>query len=196
MNAGHPGAATCCRLVSVGRINRAVDRVDPAFALLVADGGHDQQIARAGRGDVRKAHAFGLVACELFGLVLNQIERRTAGNANGAGAALGIDVPAGGCAANLRGHVRENDDGEFEPLRLVHGHQAHAVAALFENRRLAGLAVFGLLAQLVDEPAERNPSVRFVAARELGHVKHIRQHLLAAMLERKPDVRARGLEQR
>ena len=112
------------------------------------------------------------------------------------GAALGIDVPAGGCGAHLRGHVGENDDGEFEPLRFVHGHQAHAVAALFENRRLAGLAVFGLLAQLLDESAERNPSIRLVTARELGDVKHIRQHLLAAMLERKPHVRARGLEQR
>ena len=127
--------------------------------------------------------------------MLNQIERRTAGNANGAGAALGIDVAARGCAADLRCHVRENDDGEFEPLRLVHGHQAHAVAALFENRRLAGLAVFGLLAQLLDETAKRNPSIRFVTARELGDVKHVRQHLLAAMLERKADVRARSVEQ-
>ena len=78
----------------------------------------------------------------------------------------------------------------------MHGHQAHAVAALFEDRRLAGLAVFGLLAQLLDESAERNPSIGFVAACELGDMQHVRQHLLAAMLERKPHVRARGLEQR
>ena len=86
--------------------------------------------------------------------------------------------------------------GNSRPFGLVHGHQAHAVAALLENRRLAGLAVFGLLAQLLDESAERNPSIGFVTARELGDVKHIRQHLLAAMLERKADVRAGGLEQR
>ena len=78
----------------------------------------------------------------------------------------------------------------------MHGHQTNAVTALFKDRRLSGLAVFGLLAQLLDKSAERNPSLRFVTARKLGDVQHVRQHLLAAVLERKPHVRAGGFEQR
>ena len=34
------------------------------------------------------------------------------------------------------GDVRQDDDRELEAFRLVHRHQAHAVASLFENRRL------------------------------------------------------------
>ena len=75
-------------------------------------------------------------------------------------------------------------------------HQPDAVAALFEDRRLSGFAALGLLAQLVDESAKRNAAFGFVAARQLGDVRNIREHLLAAMLECKPDVRAGGFEQR
>ena len=49
----------------------------------------------------------------------------------------------------------------------MHGHQTNPVTALFKDRRLSGLAVFGLLAQLLDESAERNPSLNLVAARKL-----------------------------
>src|SRR5687767_12513846 len=91
--------------------------------------------------------------------------------------------------------VMSASDGELESLRFVHGHQADAVAALFENRRLARLAVFGLLAQLLDKSAERNPAIRSVTACELGDVKHIRQHLLVAMLEGEVDLGAGGVEE-
>ena len=39
-----------------------VQRLDPALAFFVADGGNHQQISRAGRGDIREPRTLGLVA--------------------------------------------------------------------------------------------------------------------------------------
>ena len=178
------------------RIDPPIQRLDPPFPLLIAHRRHDQQISRARRGDVRKPHSLGLVTREFFRLVLNQIAWGTAGNPNRARALPGIEIPARRSGAQFRGDVGKYDDGEFEPFRFVHGHHADAVAALFENRGLSCLTVFGLRAQLLDESAKRDPSVRLVTACELRDVKHIGQHLLAAMLQRKPHMHARGIEQR
>ena len=73
-------------------------------------------------------------------------------------------------------------------------HHAHAVAAFFEDGRFAGLAVFGLLTQLVNEAAERNAAVGLVAARKLGDVEDVGEDLFAAMFESEPDVDTRGVE--
>ena len=43
--------------------------------------------------------------------------------------------------------------------------------------------------------AERNAAFGFVTARQLGDVQHVCEHLLAAMLEGEPDVRAGGFKQ-
>ncbi len=74
-------------------------------------------------------------------------------------------------------------------------HQPHAVAAFFEDRRFPGFAALGLLSQLVNKSAKRNAAFGLIAARQLGDVRNIGEHLLPAMLERKPDVRAGGFEQ-
>src|SRR5438105_5239821 len=96
----------------------------------------------------------------------------------------------------LRGDVHQNDDRELEPLRLVDGHQADAVAALFENRRLGGIAGFGVFAKILEKSSERNAALGFVAPRQLGDVGDVREHLLASVLQREADVRAGRLEQR
>ena len=96
----------------------------------------------------------------------------------------------------LRGDVHQNDDRELEPLRLVDGHQADAVAALFENRRLGGIAGFGVFAKILEKSSERNAALGFVAPRQFGDVGDVREHLLASVLQREADVRTGGLEQR
>ena len=76
----------------------------------------------------------------------------------------------------------------------MHGHQADAVAALFENRRLGGLAG-RRRPQLVDEAAERDAAARLMLARELGDVEHVGERLLARRPQDEADVRARLGEQ-
>ena len=84
--------------------------------------------------------------------------------------------------------IGEDDDGELQAFGLVDGHQLHAIAAFFENRRLGGRGL-GSLLQFFDEPSERNTSCRLVLPRELGHVQDIRQRLLPARSQNKAHVR-------
>ena len=77
------------------RVERAVQQLDPAgVEALVADRRHDQQIAGARRGDVGDAQPFGLVALRLVRLVLAQLGRRPAGEAQRAQAARRVDAAA------------------------------------------------------------------------------------------------------
>ena len=55
-------------------------------------------------------------------------------------------------------------------------------------------SIVRLLAQLVDEPTEGKATLDLVLAREFGHVEHVSQHLLTAMLRGESHVRARRLE--
>ena len=105
-------------------------------------------------------------------------------------------VRAGDGRAESRRHVRQDHDGKFQSFGFMDCHQPDAVAAFLEDRRFSGFAALGLLAQLVDESPKRNAAFGFVAARQIAHVRNIGEHLLAAMLERKADVRAGGIEQR
>ena len=73
----------------------------------------------------------------------------------------------------------------------MHRHQAHAVTALFENRRFGDLGRLRRLAQLLDEAAERDAASRLVLACELGDVEHVGERLLASRSEDEADVRAR-----
>jgi hypothetical protein len=68
-----------------------------------------------------------------------------------------IDQAVRAIAPQLRRHVGEDHDRKLEALGLVHRHQPHAVAALFENRRFGRLAAIRLLAQFFDEASERQP---------------------------------------
>jgi hypothetical protein len=69
-------------------------------------------------------------------LVIEELSRRPAAEFDRAEIARCIHVAAGVGAAHLARQIRENDDAELEPLRLVHGHQPNAVAAFFDDRRL------------------------------------------------------------
>ena len=53
----------------------------------------------------------------------------------------------------------------------------------------------GRRAQLVDEPAERNPAAGLVLPRELGDVQHVGERLFAGRPQDEADVRARLAQQ-
>ena len=121
-------------------INRRCQRVQPsALVGSVADGGHDEEIAGAGRGDIREAFGLRPVARGFLGVVQQQVDRRPAADLQRAEILLGIDPPARFGSRQLAGQIGEDDHRELEPLRLVHGHHPHAVAPLLEDRRFGGL---------------------------------------------------------
>ena len=99
-------------------------------------------------------------------------------------------------ARSLRRHVGKDHDGEFQTFGLMDRHQPDAVAAFLEDRRFPGFAALGLLAQLVDEARETKCRLRLRSGAPDRLRAHVGEHLLAAMLERKADVRAGGFEQR
>ena len=61
----------------------------------------------------------------------------------------------------------------------MHRHQPDAVAPLLEDRRLGGARLLGLVAQPLDEAAERQPASRLVLARQLADVLNVGERLLA-----------------
>jgi hypothetical protein len=177
------------------RIQGAVQRTQPAaFPGFIANRGDHQQIAGTSRRHVGEPHPFGLVAHHLLGFVLVQFVRRPAANLDGAQSGGRIEVPARVVARQLAGEIGENHDRKFESFRLVHRHQAHTVAALFENRRFGALGVRGG-PEFVDETAKRDAAGGFVLARQFGDVQHVGQGLFASRPQDEPDVRAGFLEQ-
>ena len=177
------------------RINRCVQRLSPAFPRLITHGGDHKQVPRAGCGDVRHARTLRLIAEQFLVFVLKQIGRRASGKADRAHATIGINMAGCDGGSQLRRHVGKDHDREFQAFGFMDRHQPHAVAAFLEDRRFPGFAALGLLAQLVNESAKRNAAFGLIAARQLGDMRNIGEHLLAAVLERKPDVRAGGFEE-
>src|SRR5262245_28769646 len=80
-----------------------------------------------------------------------------------------IEIPARVISRQLARQVRQNHDREFESLRLVDRHQADAVAALLENRRLGTFRI-RRGSQLVDESAKRNTTAGLVLPRQFRDV--------------------------
>ncbi len=195
LNAGHFGPRVDTRRDAIGGYSARLSGLShPPSHGLVAKRGDDQQIARPRRRDVGQANAFGLIARHLLGFVLVQLVRRPAADLHRAQPARRIEIAARVVPAHAAGQVREDDDRELEALGLVDGHQADAVAALFENRRLGGFVV-RRRAQFVDEAAERNAAAQLVLPRQLGDVEHVGQHLFAGGPQDEADVRARVGEQ-
>ena len=114
---------------------------------------------------------------------------------HGAQALLRIEIARRVLQAQLAGDVGEHDDRELEALRLVDGHQPHAFAALFEDRRLRRFGAARGVVQRVDETAKRQAAFGLVAPREVGNVQHVGEHLLAAAPQDEPGVRARRGDQ-
>ena len=59
-----------------------------------------------------------------------------------------------GIARRVAGGIGEQHDRKFQPLGLVDGHDPHTLSALFDDRRLLGLAALGVVFQLLDEGAK------------------------------------------
>ena len=177
------------------RIERAVQRAKPSpVPCVIAERWDDEEVAGARGGDVRQPYTLGLVARHFFPFVLMHLVRRPTADLHRAQAAIGIEIPACVVPAHATREVGEDDDGKLEAFGLVHGHQPHAVAALFQNRRLSRFGRRGI-AQLVDETAKRNAAARFVLAGELGDVQHVGKRLLTPGSQDEADMRARLGEQ-
>jgi hypothetical protein len=112
---------------------------------------------------------------------------RPSANFHGTQAPRWIDMAACVVPAHAACQVGKNHDREFEALGFVYGHQAHAVAALLEDRRFRRFP-FAFLPQLVDEAAERNAAAELVLTREFGDVKNIRERLLPCLSKDETDV--------
>jgi hypothetical protein len=56
----------------------------------------------------------------------------------------GIDVPARVVVRCTTGGIRQDDDRKLQALRLMHGHQPHALGSFFDDRRFIRLAVFAI----------------------------------------------------
>ena len=104
-------------------------------------------------------------------------------------------MPRGFSRPHPRSDVRQNHDGKFQALRLVHRHEPDAVAAFLEDRRLGRLRAIDRLAQFFDESTEGDAAVSFILARQLGKVQHVRQRLLARRTQHQADVRAGDSQQ-
>ena len=104
-------------------------------------------------------------------------------------------MPARGVARRTASRIRQDHYVKLQTLRLVHGHDADAVAALFEDRRLASLRGFSSRRELVDETTERQAAVRLVLTGELRDVQHVGERLLAGAAQHDRHVRPRGSQQ-
>ena len=185
-------------VAALGRrgIDGGVERIEPSpLVRPVADGRHHQQVAGARGGDVGEPDALLAVPLHLLGLVVEEVEGRPAGEPQRAQPAGRIDEAARRLPVEAAGRIGEDHHRELEPLGPVHGHDAHAVAALLENRRLARLPGQGLALELLDEPAEREPAARLVAPGQLRHEEHVGEGLLAPRPHDEAGVGAGGLEQ-
>ena len=197
LNGGQPAADAGRPARRRRRIDGAVQRAHPpAFVRLVADRRHDQQIARARRRHVGQAHAFGQVAAVLLGLPVEQIlaatSRRSAAR-SGRARRRSSGWPR--ACASLAVMSASTTTGNSSPLALCTVIRRTPSLPSSTIGASVGVAALGRLAQRLDEAAERQPVVALVLARQLGHVQHVGQHLLAAAAQREADVRARVVEQ-
>src|SRR5207253_843890 len=100
--------------------------------------------------NVREPHTFGLIAGYFLRLMFKHLVGRPAADLHRAQTPAGIEIAAGVAMTESAGQIGKDHDWEFETLRLVHRHEADAVTALLENRRLGTLRFRGG-PQLVDE---------------------------------------------
>jgi hypothetical protein len=56
--------------------------------------------------------------------------------------------------SRVASRISEHDDGEFQALGLVYGHDPHTLGALLDNRSLIGPAALGVNLKFLDEGAE------------------------------------------
>ena len=179
-------------------IDRGVHRRDPEVARHVPSGDarvvahrrHDEQIARAGGGDVGDAHALRAITRELLVRVLDEIPWLPAAEPERAQSTLGVHVPARVLRGDVRGDVRQDHDRKLEPLRPVHGHDPHALGALLDDRGLARGAALRVRVEPLDEGPERRRARGLEAPRQVHHAQHVRERLLAPRPQHEGGMRA------
>src|SRR5262249_59891428 len=90
----------------------------------------------------------------------------------------------------LRGRGGEDDDWNLQALGAVDGHHPYALGALLDDRRVARLAVLGLLGEPLDEGAEGGEAGAFAAPGEVHEARHVGECLLAGGPDRATGRRA------
>src|SRR5262249_7520471 len=103
---------------------------------------------------VGNSYAFGSVTTQFLFGGIKELDRRAATEWLKPPPADRVDVAAGYFARHLAGRICKDDHGELQSLRLVHGHNSHAVGAFFHDRSLVRLTAFRIGFHLFDEGAE------------------------------------------
>ena len=165
-------------------------------ARLIFDRRNHQQVAGPSRRHIGDANAFRPVPCPLLFLVLQQLPRRAADQVHRAQTLLRVNVEVRLTRSQVTGDVGEDHDGKLQPLGAVHGHDADALGAFFEHRRLPGFVSFRLHRQLLDETAERDAAAHLEAPRQVANSIDVCQHLVAGRPQGESSVRTRTLHQR
>jgi len=138
----------------VRRIEDRVEYGEPAVDRLVPADRGDEKIAGPGGGDVGDPDRLVLLPLLFFGGGLKKLDRCRTAERLKPNSANDVDVPARVVAPRTTGGIRQDDDRKLESLRLMHGHQPHALGSFFDDRRFIRLAVFAIQIQFVDEGPE------------------------------------------
>ena len=143
----------------------------------------DQQVAGAGRGDIERAVQLEhiLLLFQLAGF--QEFERaETVAEVAGVEFLLRADHPLRPALASARG-VHQDDDGELQSLRGMHGRKAHAAHIRVESVHGAVVRIVRLVVESADERAERQPAVGLELPRRLREAAEVRQHLVGGLPE-------------
>ena len=123
--------------------------------------------------------------------MLVQLRRRAPRELLDTEPAIRIDPPSRLPRRFVAREIREDDDRELEPLGAVDRHHAHALGPLLDDRRVARLAVLGLLGEPLDEGAEGRHAGALGAPGEVHQARHVGERLLARRPDGEAGVRAR-----
>ena len=136
------------------RIERPVEYGEPALDRVIPADRGDEKIARPSGGDVGDPDCLALLPLPFFGGGLEELDRCQTAKRLKPNSADGVDVPAGVVARGTTGGIRQDDDRKLKALRLMYGHQPHALGCFFNDRRFIGNAVFTIEIEFVNEGAE------------------------------------------
>lgn len=128
-----------------------VEYGEPTVDLLVPADGDDEKIARPSGGNVGDPDRLVLLPLLLFGGGLEKLDRCRTAERLKPNSADGVDVPVRVVALRITGGIRQDEDRKLESLRLMQGHQPHALGSFLDDRRFIRLAVFAIQIQFVDE---------------------------------------------
>src|SRR5439155_22402077 len=128
-------------------------------------------------------------------LPLAQLDRYATGERLEPHAALCIDVTRWPLLRERGRRIAQDHDRKLEALRRMHRHDAHALGAFLDDRRVRLSTAPRVVLELVDERAERGRTAGLEATREVDHPQYVRERLLAGRPHGEPGVRARDREQ-